>query len=260
MRPLISSLRNKTVVITGASRGIGRALALRCARDGANLALLARSETEPSHARLSGSLEDTALAARTLGAANVLTIGLDVRDADAVRGAMGRVGERFGRVDCLVNNASALDVSKQPPLDKARLVLDVNLRGTVNMIAAASPLLQAGQLRHVLTFSPPLRTLDLKWLQPHPVYSASKWGMTLATLGHSDTLRANTLWPKKLIQTAATRMLEAHTGIPAYSQGRTPQPFVDVAHKILCSDATGLSCLDDDLVPVGEEGVDDIFI
>ena len=140
-------------------------------------------------------------------------------------------------------------------------MIDVNVRGTASMIDAHYDLLRKSELRHVLSVSPPLHTLSRDWLAPHPAYTTSKYAMTALTLGVAHELRANTLWPRKLLSTAATKMLEARTGIPGYSLGLPPRVFAKAVHRVLCSDVTALSRLDEEVdEEYDNEGVDDIFI
>lgn len=257
----VTSLRDRCVVITGASRGIGRAIALRCADDGANLVLLARSLTQPSHPLLSGSLQDVCIEVEERGGV-AMPVQVDVSRRDDVHIAMETVAHRFGTIDCIVSNASAIDVSeKLPDARSYDRMMDVNVRGTYHLLREAVPYMTHGDLRQALSISPPLKALDVRWMTPHPCYTVSKYGMTMLTLGMSDVLRANTLWPRKLVATAATRMLEQQTGIPGHSQGRPASEFAETAYDVLCSDATGMSLLDVDVrEPSDVGGVDDIFI
>lgn len=253
------SLKARTVLITGASRGIGRAIAMRCAEDGANVGLIARSATRPSHRGLSGTLEEVAARVEALGG-TPFVMPVDVRDAAKTRSEVSKAAAKFGAIDAIVNNASAIDVDKLPPVERVDLMLGVNVRGTLSMILASHRHLRESELGHVLSISPPLGTLSMEWLLPHPPYTLSKYGMTMLTLGYADVLRANTLWPKKLVRTAATKMLEAKTGVPGHSRGGSPYRFARAVHAVLCSRRRGQSLLDSDLGPVDENGVDDIFI
>lgn len=255
----LHTLRNKTIVISGASRGIGEAIAFRCALDGAKVALLARSEGTPSHVGLKGTMNEVADRVRDAGGEPLIQ-RVDVRDRDQVHRAISKVCDVFGQIDAVVNNASVLDMTKDPDPKAFQLLMDVNAKGTLHILESCLPHLTRSDLGHVLSISPPLSTLDHKWLLPHPLYTLSKYSMTMLTLGYSDEVRANTLWPKKLIRTAATKRIERETGIPAYSRGLSPEWFAEVVHGILVSDMTGQSLLDDDIKPVHEDGVDDIFI
>ncbi len=256
---LLPSLQDKTIIITGSSRGIGRALALRCAQSKANIVLMARSASKPSHKLLHGHMNEVRSKIEEMGV-KCLPIQVDLQDIDETHEAIEHVAKTFGRIDAVVNNASAIDISKTPDMNKYNLMMNINMRGTASMIASSYKYLLQSDLGHILSISPPLSTLSERWLYPHPAYTTSKYGMTMITLGYSDVLRANTLWPKKLIATASTKMLEEKTKLPAYSQGKNPDLFADTAYEILCSDVQGMSCLDDDIQPVGKGGVDDIFL
>jgi citronellol/citronellal dehydrogenase len=256
---LVSSLLNKTVVITGASRGIGRQLALYCARDGANVVLLSRSGSKPSHHSLEGDIQSVARLIHENGGV-ALPIRLDIRDGEDVRRAIDKTVSNFGGVDVLINNASALCIDKHPSMKYANFIFDVNIRGTANLLTYTFDHLIKSELRHVLSISPPLHTLQTKWLTPHPAYTTSKYAMSMLTIGYSDLLRANTIWPKKLIATAATKMIEKKTGLTAFSDGLSAHQFSHTVHKIIRSDMKGYSCLDNDIISVGNKGIDDIFI
>lgn len=258
LRRLTETLLNKTIVITGASRGIGKEIASRCALDGANIVLVARSHDKPSHNKLEGSLAETKKIVEKNGG-TAMILPLDIGKEDLCK-HVDKVISNFGCVDCVINNASAIDINKVCNLNKFDMMMNVNARGTMNTIQAFYNSLEYSDLKHVLSISPPLSTLHSKWLVPHPPYTTSKYAMSMITLGYSDVFRANTLWPKKLIKTAATRMLESQTTIPAYSKGLHPSAFADVVHEIICSDVSNFSGLDDDIKEVCEEGVDDIFI
>ena len=256
---ILSNLKNKTVVITGASRGIGKKIALKCAKDGAHVALLARSGSKPSHYSLEGDLESVAKQVNDVGGI-ALPIQTDLLQSSDISDAIEKTMSSFGKIDAIVNNASAINLKKNPSPKEYDLMMGVNARGTANMISSSYDFLLKSDVGHILTISPPMSTLSTKWLAPHPTYTTSKYAMTMITLGYSDTFRANTLWPKKLIATAATKMLEKQTGMKAYSKGLAPEKFADIVHEVLCSDITGMSCLDSDIHDVDEGGIDDIFI
>ena len=255
---LTSSLRGKTVVVTGASRGVGEAIALRCARDGANVVMLARSADGPSHPKLQGHLHDVARRVSELGGVP-FPIQVDLRDAQSTRSAVHAALDRFGGIDALVNNASAINIQKTAPIETYDLLMGVNARATANLLNLCHKTLGASEIGHALTISPPLHTLHKKWLLPHATYTTSKYAMSMLTLGYADVLRANTIWPKKLLKTAATKMLEEQTQIMGYTKGLPPERFAEAVHTIICSDITAMSCLDDDIHPT-EDGIDDIFI
>lgn len=256
---VIHSLRNKVVVVTGASRGIGREIALRCGMDQAKVVLLGRSLDSPFHSRLEGSLKEVAQEIESFGG-EALPIKVDLKNTHDVKAAATIVSNMFGKVDCIVNNSSAITVDPFPSTKYYDMMMNINVRGTYNMISGFSKMLGESNTRQILSISPPLRTLSQKYIQPHPVYTTSKYSMTMLTVGYSPLFRANTLWPKKLIATAATKMLESKTSIPAFSKGVSPTLFAESAHTILCSDASGHCFLDDEIYPVDENGIDDIFI
>ena len=254
----VHSLKNKTVIVTGASRGIGRAISVKCAKEGANVVMIARSGHKASHAQLHGTLNDVYNEIKENGGRS-LPLQVDLRDVAKTKECILKTIEEFGCIDAIVNNASAIDMHKTPRMRKYDLMMDVNVRGTANMIMSSYDSLCKSELGHIVSISPPISTLSSRWLCPHPVYSTSKYAMTMLTLGYSDTLYANTIWPKKLIATASTKMLEEMTEIPAFSKGISPTQFANTIHKVLCSNISGVSCLDDDIIPVDESGVEDIF-
>lgn len=255
------ALAGRTVAITGASRGLGRAIALRCGALKARVALLARSEDRPSHGKLDSTLNEVASAIRASdGQALVVPIDLSQASADDTDFAIEQIRRGFGALDALVLNASAVCVDKAPTARQYELMMAVNVRSTHNLILSGAPLLQRSDLGHILSISPPLYTLRDKWLRTHPAYTASKYGMSMLTIGFSDTLRCNTLWPRKLYRTAATRMLEEKTKIPGYSQGLSPELFARAATLVLSGRRRGEQLLDSDLVDVPAEAVDDIFV
>ena len=255
---IVNNLKNKTVIVTGASRGIGKQISIKCAKEGANVVMLARSKNKPSHEKLQGTLEDVANEIREFNGISY-PIEVDLRNTKEISKAVANVVNTFGTIDAIVNNASAIDISKTLTIPKYNLIMDVNVRATAYMISSTYEHLKKSNLGHVITLSPPLSTLSTKWLCPHPVYSTSKYAMTMLTLGYSDVLRANTVWPKKLIATASTKMLEDKMKIPAFTKGLPPIQFADTIYEVLCSDVSGLSCLDDDIINVDENGIEDIF-
>jgi citronellol/citronellal dehydrogenase len=259
MMKIIHSLRNKVVVVSGASRGIGREIAIRCGMDGAKVVLLGRSFDAASHPALDGNLKKVAEEVEQLGG-QALPIKVDLRKSSDIKAAASIVSNKFGTVDCVVNNSSAITVEPFPELKHYDNMMNINVRGTYTMIREFYDMLLQSDTKQVLTISPPLKTLSYQYICPHPVYTASKYSMSMMTIGYSSSIRANTLWPKKLIATAATKMLEHKTGIPAYTKGVSATLFAETAHTILCSDATGQCFLDDEIFPVDENGIDDIFI
>jgi citronellol/citronellal dehydrogenase len=248
------SLQGKTLVITGASRGIGLAIATRAAQDGANLVLLAKT-VEPNP-KLPGTLSSAAEAVQAAGG-QALAIQTDIRDEDAVAAAVKAAVERFGGIDILVNNASAISLTPTPmtPMKRFDLMFGVNVRGTYCCTQACLPELiksaQAGRNPHVLNMSPPLSMRE-HWFKGHVAYSMAKYGMSECTLGHAGEFRphgiaVNSLWPRTAIATAALQM------IPGVDLNlcRKPEILSDAAWWILTSDArstTGQFFIDDDLL------------
>lgn len=237
---------DRVVLVTGASRGIGAAFCKRVAAEGARVILTGRSVKEPIHSKLQGTLNDLASEIRTRGGETDV-FSLDVRDDLRARDVVEEVVQRHGRLDVVVNNASAIDVSPTPLIKSASLMLNVNTRGTMAMNLAAFPHLErcAGQ---ILSLSPPLDNIR-RWLPFAPPYAVSKYGMTMATIGFAGRVKANCLWPKRTIATAATEMLESHSGQPYYSAGRPPSYFADAMLAVLNDPATsGQTLLDEDVL------------
>jgi citronellol/citronellal dehydrogenase len=231
----VSSLGGKTLLISGGSRGIGLAIALRAARDGANVTLLAK--TAVPHPKLEGTVHTAAAAIEAAGGRALPVVG-DVRDDDDIARAVDRTVAEFGGIDIVVNNASVIDLSGSLELaaKKYDLMQDVNVRGTFMLSRAALPALKASANPHILSLSPPLN-LDPKWLGAFPGYLLAKYGMTLATLGLAaefagDGIAANTLWPRTTIATAAVRF--ALGGEEMLRRSRTPEIYADAAHAVLC--------------------------
>ncbi|WP_427004228.1 SDR family oxidoreductase [Pseudarthrobacter sp. H2] len=228
------SLRNRTVLISGGSRGIGLAIALRAARDGANIVLLAK--TGQPHARLEGTVYSAAEQIEAAGGQALPLVG-DVRKDDDVAGAVAAAVERFGGIDIVINNASAIDLSRTDAVDMKRydLMQDINVRGTFLLSKLALPALRASDAGQILTLSPPLN-LDPKWAGLHLAYTMAKYGMSLTTLGLAEELRAdgisvNSLWPCTLIDTAAIRNMPGGEAIVKGARG--PGIMADAAHAVL---------------------------
>jgi citronellol/citronellal dehydrogenase len=248
------SLKGKTLFISGGSRGIGLAIALRAAADGANVVIAAKT-AEPNP-KLAGTIHSAAREIEQAGGA-CLPAQTDIRDEAQVLEAVRLGAERFGGIDVLVNNASAigLTATDSTPMKRFDLMLGVNLRGTYLCTQACLPHLarsaQQGRNPHVLTLSPPL-TLKAQWFGPHVAYSIAKYGMSLCVLGHAEELRphgigVNALWPRTVILTAALKMIP---GVRP-EQCRRPEIVADAAHAILCSDARSTSgnfFLDEDVL------------
>ncbi|MFP5362618.1 MAG: SDR family oxidoreductase [Thermoleophilia bacterium] len=257
----MTSLAGRTIVMSGGSRGIGLAIALRAARDGANIALLAKT-AEP-HPRLQGTIHSAAEEIEAAGGQALAIVG-DVRDDSTVADAVERAFERFGSIDIVVNNASAIDVSPSTTIAMKRydLMQDVNARGTFLLSRTAVPYLRDADNPHVLTLSPPLSP-DAKWLGPHLAYTLAKFGMSMCTLGmaaeHRDAgIAFNSLWPRTIIATAAVQNLLG--GDAAMRRARRPEIVADAAHVILTRAArttTGNFFIDDEvLVAAGVTDLD----
>ena len=255
------TLKGKTLLITGASRGIGLAIAVPAARDGANLVLLAKT-TEPNP-KLPGTLSSAAAAVEAAGG-QALAVQTDIRDENAVAAAVAAAVARFGGVDILVNNASAINLTSTPITSMKRfdLMMGVNARGTFCCTQACLAELiksgAAGRNPHVLTMSPPLSMKD-HWFAPHVAYTMAKYGMSMCTLGHAREFRrhgigVNSLWPRTAIKTAALQMIP---GVDT-DKCRRPEILSDAAHLILTSDAkttSGNFYIDDELL--AQHGVTD---
>jgi citronellol/citronellal dehydrogenase len=255
-----ADLRGKTIMMSGGSRGIGLAIALRAARDGANVALLAKT-AEP-HPRLRGTIFTAAEEIEAAGGKALAIVG-DVRDDRAVGDAVERAVDRFGGIDIVVNNASAIDVSPSATISMKRydLMQSVNARGTFLLSRTCVPHLVDAENPHVLTLSPPL-SLDPKWFGPHLAYTLAKFGMSMCTLGmaaeHAEAgIAFNSLWPRTIIATAAVRNILG--GEAAMARSRRPEIVADAAHAILTRPAattTGSFFIDDEVL--AEEGVTDL--
>jgi citronellol/citronellal dehydrogenase len=227
-------LKGRTIFISGASRGIGLAIALRAARDGANVALIAKT-AEP-HPRLEGTVYTAAEAIEAAGGQALPIVG-DIRDEAQVEAAVAQAVDRFGGIDICINNASAINLSSIDELDMKRydLMQDINVRGTFAVSKACAPHLRKGTNPHVLTLSPPI-SLEKKWLAPHTAYTIAKYGMTLVALGLAEELRedgvaSNALWPRTLVATAAVQNLLG--GDEAMRRARTPDVYADAAYHVL---------------------------
>ena len=255
----MTTLKGKTLFITGASRGIGLAIALRAARDGANVAVAAKT-TEP-HAKLEGTIYTAAEEIEKAGG-KALPIVCDIRFEDQVQVAVAKTVETFGGVDICVNNASAISLTPSTATDMKRydLMHGINARGTFLVSKTCIPHLKQAANPHILTISPPL-DMNVRWFAPHVAYTMAKFNMSIVALGLSgelkaDGIAANTLWPRTTIATAAVRNLLG--GDALVRRSRTPDIMGDAAHAILTQDArsfTGRFCIDDTLLY--EQGVRD---
>ncbi|MEZ5963802.1 MAG: NAD(P)-dependent oxidoreductase [Planctomycetota bacterium] len=246
----MSTLAQRTLFITGASRGIGKAIGLRAARDGANVVIAAKSDRP--HPKLPGTIH-TAAAEMEAAGGRALAVACDIRDAEQVQAAVTRAAEVFGGIDILVNNASAISLTgtAQTPIRRYDLMHQVNARGTFLCTQVALPHLQRGTNPHVLNIAPPLN-LAPDWLAPHVAYTMAKYGMSMCALGMAREfaplgIAVNCLWPRTVIATAALALL------PHVDPGqcRTPEIMADAAHAILVRDARACSgnfFIDDDVL------------
>ena len=232
-----NTLHNKTVFITGASRGIGREIALRCARDGANVVILGK--TAEAHPKLTGTIHSVAEEVRHAGG-QALAIQMDVRDEQKISLAVEQAVNHFGGIDVLVNNASAISLTPTLQTTSKRLDLmwQVNMRATFLTSQACIPYLKKADNPHILTMSPPLN-LDAKWFSPHVAYTISKYGMSMCMLGMAQEFAAegiacNCLWPRTTIATAA---IEYSFPEAVMQASRKPAIVADAAYEILLRDS-----------------------
>ena len=255
------SLKGKTLFISGASRGIGLAIATRAARDGANVAIAAKSD-QP-HPKLPGTIHTAAAEIEAAGG-KALPMQVDIRDENAVAEAAARCAEQFGGIDILVNNASAISLggTLETPMKRFDLMFGVNVRGTYVCSQACLPYLkksaQAGRNPHILNLSPPL-SMKSRWFAPHVAYTMAKYGMSMCVLGMAEEFRkdgiaVNALWPRTVIATAALNLIPMADA----KLGRKPEIMGDAAYAILTRDArscTGNFFIDDEVL--AQAGVKD---
>lgn len=245
-------LAGKTILMSGGSRGIGLAIALRAAADGANIALMAKTDTP--HPKLEGTVHSAAEAIRAAGGQALPIVG-DVRNDDEVTEAVLKTQGEFGGIDIVINNASVIDLSGSLDLEakKYDLMQDVNVRGTFMLSRAAVPILKDAENPHILSLSPPLN-LSPRWLGAHTGYTLAKYGMSMATLGMasefaSDGIAANTLWPRTTIATAAVQF--ALGGDRMMKVSRTPEIYADAAYEVITQPAatyTGQTLIVEDVL------------
>jgi citronellol/citronellal dehydrogenase len=247
-------LSGKRIFITGGSRGIGLAIALRAARDGASVAIAAKT-SEPNP-KLPGTIHSAAQEIRDAGGV-ALPIQCDLRDEEQIAAAVNQAAQEFGGIDILINNASAINLTptEATPAKRFDLMFDVNVRGTFLTSQAAIPHLResakAGRNPHILTLSPPL-SMKAKWFQHHVAYTMAKYGMSMCVLGMSEEFRktgiaVNALWPRTAIDTAALQMIP---GVDT-AACRTPEILADAAYVILnreSKDCTGNFFVDDEVL------------
>jgi len=252
------SLAGKTIFITGSSRGIGRAMALRFAQDGANLVITGKTETP--HPKLEGTIHSVVDEVRQAGG-QALAVPLNVREGEAIVSAVHRAVDHFGGIDILVNNASAISLTPtiETTLKRFDLMMDVNVRATFACSQACIPHLLKAQNAHILNISPPLN-MQKKWFKDHVAYTYSKYGMSVCTLGMSaefadQGLAVNSLWPATTIATAAVKYnFPTHI----YAASRKPSVMADAAYAILIKKstaATGQFYLDEEVLL--ENGISD---
>ena len=253
---MMSSLQGKTLFITGASRGVGLSIALRAARDGAQIVIAAKTTTP--HPKLPGTIYTAAAQIEKAGG-KALPLAVDIRDEAAVSGAVEQAAAQFGGIDILVNNASAISLTGTlaTPMKRFDLMFGVDVRGTFLCSQACLPHLlgaaAAGRNPHILNLSPPLN-LRPHWFKDHVAYTIAKYGMSMCVLGMAEEFRdrgvaVNALWPRTVIATAALTMIP---GMSARGDGcRTPDILADAAHVILTSDAgqaTGHFYIDEEVL------------
>jgi citronellol/citronellal dehydrogenase len=252
----MAGLKDRTLFITGGSRGIGLAIALRAARDGANVAIAAKT-TEPNP-KLPGTIYTAAAEIEKAGG-KALPVPCDIRDEAAVRSAVSATASAFGGIDILVNNASAISLTGTlgTPMKRFDLMFGVDVRGTFMCSQACLPHLEssaaAGRNPHILTLSPPLN-LDPKWFRDHVAYTIAKYGMSMCVLGMAEEFRAagiavNALWPRSVIATSAVAMIPG--AADEIDRMRKPEIMGDAAHAILTQDArmtTGNFFIDDEVL------------
>ena len=256
---MTTTLAGKTLFISGGSRGIGLAIALRAARDGANVALIAKT-AEP-HPKLEGTVFTAAAEIEAAGGKALPVVG-DIRDEEQVNAAVAQAVERFGGVDVCVNNASAINLVGTEAMEMKRydLMQDINTRGTFVVSKACMPHLRKAENPHILTLSPPI-SLEPRWLGGHIGYTVAKYGMSLCALGFAEELReagvaSNALWPRTIIATAAVQNLLG--GDAAMQRARRPELYADAAYAIVTRpsrECTGNTYLCEDVL--AEEGVTD---
>jgi citronellol/citronellal dehydrogenase len=254
------SFKNKTVIITGASRGIGKAIGLKLAQEGANIVIASKSVEE--NPKLGGTIYSAAAEMEAAGG-QALAVQCDIRFEDQVQNVVDKTVEKFGGIDILINNASAITLTTTEQTEPKRfdLMYDINVRGTFMMSKACIPQLKKGNNPHILNLSPPLN-MDLKWFTNHLAYTISKYDMTMIALGLSAELKkyniaANSLWPRTTIATAAVQNLLG--GDMLMKMSRTTAILADAAYFILSrpSDTcTGNSFIDEQVL--SEEGITEL--
>lgn len=254
------SFQNKTVLITGASRGIGKAIGLRLAKEGANIVIASKSVEE--NPKLGGTIFSAAAEMEAAGG-KALAVQCDIRFEDQVQNVIDKAEAAFGGIDILVNNASAINLTPTEQIEPKRydLMHDINVRGTFFVSKACIPFLKKSTNAHILNLSPPVN-MDLKWFKNHLAYTISKYNMSMIALGLSAELKkyniaANALWPKTTIATAAVNNLLG--GAMLMNMSRTPDIMADAAYYILskpAADCTGNTFIDEEVLAI--EGITDL--
>lgn len=254
------SLKNKTVLITGASRGIGKAIAMRLAGEGANIIIAAKSVEE--NAKLGGTIFSAAEDVEKSGG-QALAVQCDIRFEDQIQNVINKAVEKFGGIDIVVNNASAISLTSTEQTDPKRfdLMYDINVRGTFFVTKACIPLLKKSSNAHILTLSPPVN-MNPKWFKGHVAYTLTKYNMSMMAMGWAAELKqyniaSNALWPKTTIDTAAVRNLLG--GEALANMSRTPEVLADAAYYIFskpASQCTGNCFIDEEVFAA--EGITDL--
>lgn len=254
------SFNNKTVFITGASRGIGKAMALKLAADGANIVIAAKSAEE--NPKLGGTIFSAAKEVEDAGG-KALAVQTDIRFEDQIQNAVQQAVEKFGGIDIVINNASAIQLTGTAQTEAKRfdLIHSINVRGTFLVVKTCLPYLQKGNNPHILTLSPPIN-MNPKWLSPHVAYTMSKFNMSMMALGWAeefkkDGIASNALWPRTTIDTAAVRNLLG--GVALANMSRTVDILADSAYYILSKqnlECTGNTFIDEDVL--AKEGITDL--
>ena len=246
------NFHNRTVLITGGSRGIGKAIALKLAAEGANIAIAAK--TVDPHPKLEGTIYTAAAEIEKAGTGKVLPLQADIRNEKDIEVAVKKTVDTFGGIDILINNASAINLSSTEQIEPKRydLMQDINVKGTFFMCRACIPYLKNSKHAHILNLSPPLN-MDRKWFPKHLAYTMSKYGMSMIVLGLSSELKkyrvaVNALWPKTTIATAAVQNLLGGDDLIRHS--RKPEIVADAAFHILNqpSTITGNFYIDEDVL------------
>ena len=247
-------LENKTIIITGGSRGIGREIALKAAGDGANIVIASKSDTP--HAKLPGTIHSVAEEVIAAGG-KALAIKVDVRDEQSIYAMVEQTVGTFGGIDALINNAGAIHLKgiEETPIKRFDLMHAINERAVLLCTQAALPHLKKSENGHIISMSPPI-SLKKQWLKPHIAYTVTKYGMSLLTMGMAEELReyniaVNSLWPKTAIATAAVEYAIDAKILP---MSRTPAIMADAAYEILTSKnlaMTGQTLIDEDVLRAG---------